>query len=47
MFRISIALSLALLAGCEPEAVDTDKDGLSEAAELYVNELVWMANCAP
>ena len=26
---------------------DTDKDGLSEAAELYVNELVWMANCAP
>jgi len=26
---------------------DIDKDGLSEAAELYANELVWIANCAP
>jgi hypothetical protein len=27
--------------------LDNDKDGLSEAAELYINELVWIANCAP
>ena len=28
-------------------ALDNDKDGLSEATELYINELVWIANCAP
>jgi len=36
MFRISIALSLALLAGCEPEetaAPDSDDDGLTDAEE--------------
>ncbi len=36
MFRISIALSLAVLAGCEPEeteAPDSDEDGLTDAEE--------------
>lgn len=36
MLRISIALSLALLAGCEPEetaAPDSDDDGLTDAEE--------------
>ena len=27
--------------------VDTDDDDLREAAELYVNEIAWITNCAP
>ena len=34
MFRISIALSLAVLAGCEPaETPDSDEDGLNDDEE--------------